>query len=369
MIGFLKRFEQCYNQGMTTQTNEHATLDGLKDRLADVLIVGGGICGLAAGAHLAGRGLSVVVLDKGRSVGGRMATRRLGAGRADHGTQFFTARQEQFEELVAGWRAQNLVFRWSNGWSDGSLAPTTPQDGHARYAVHGGMNSLPKHLAAELGRQGGTIATNIKAIRTLPEEAGWSVQDDSGHTWRSRSLVLTPPAPQSLALMAAGGVALPPQQHAALAAITYAPCLCALCWVEGTVWLPAPGAMQRPGADIAWIADNQRKGISPYAPIYTLHGGPAWSAAHYEDSDETLKETFCAALNEWTNSGKVFVRETQIKRWRYALPVTLHPEPYLRAAGLPPLFFGGDGFGAPRVEGAVLSGLKIAAALAEELKP
>ncbi|HRA66197.1 MAG TPA: NAD(P)-binding protein, partial [Caldilinea sp.] len=46
----------------------------------DVVIVGAGLCGLMAGAVLAERGLRLVLLDKGRSVGGRLATRRIGAG-------------------------------------------------------------------------------------------------------------------------------------------------------------------------------------------------------------------------------------------------------------------------------------------------
>ena len=46
------------------------------------------------------------------------------------------------------------------------------------------------------------------------------------------------------------------------------------------------------------------------------------------------------------------VNQVEIKRWRYALPLVLHPERYLKADGLPPLYFGGDAFGGPRVEGA-----------------
>lgn len=294
-----------------------------------------------------------------------MATRRVGAGRADHGAQFFTARNERFAALVEGWREQNLVFRWSNGWSDGSLGPEALNDGHPRYAVQGGMNSLPKYLAGELLRQGVRIETNVRVMGVTHDRDHWRVHDDTGRLWRSRSLVLTPPAPQSLALLA-GGVVLPPNQQAALQSIRYAPCLCALCSAAGAVWLPAPGAVQRPQADITWIADNQRKGISPYAAVFTLHAGPAWSAVHYDAPDEVLLDKFCAALNEWTTD-KLHHRDMQIKRWRYALPTVLHPAPYLRAGGLPPLYFGGDAFGLPRVEGAVLSGLAVGDALAAEL--
>ena len=89
---------------------------------ADVLIVGAGICGLMAAAELASRrtdhGLRTVLLDKGRVAGGRLSTRRIGLGRADHGAQFFTARDPRFAKVVERWHSDNLVFRWSNGWSD-----------------------------------------------------------------------------------------------------------------------------------------------------------------------------------------------------------------------------------------------------------
>ena len=44
-------------------------------RDADVVIVGGGIAGLVAARELVASGLRVIVLEKGRGVGGRMATR------------------------------------------------------------------------------------------------------------------------------------------------------------------------------------------------------------------------------------------------------------------------------------------------------
>jgi renalase len=45
----------------------------------------------------------VLVLDKGRGVGGRLATRVFERGRFDHGAQRYTARTPEFQVLVDEW--------------------------------------------------------------------------------------------------------------------------------------------------------------------------------------------------------------------------------------------------------------------------
>jgi len=62
----------------------------------DVLVIGAGISGLLCATQLQAAGLSTLVLDKGRGVGGRMATRRIGDTTFDHGAQFFTVRDARF---------------------------------------------------------------------------------------------------------------------------------------------------------------------------------------------------------------------------------------------------------------------------------
>ena len=61
------------------------------DSIADVLIVGAGMSGMAAASDLVRAGRKVLVVDKGRGIGGRMATRRVGDAVFDHGAQFITA--------------------------------------------------------------------------------------------------------------------------------------------------------------------------------------------------------------------------------------------------------------------------------------
>jgi renalase len=76
----------------------------------DVIIVGGGLAGIMAANTLKEAGVNdVLIVEKGKSVGGRLATRRVGGGKADHGTQFFTAFTDLFNKQALNWH--------ENGWT------------------------------------------------------------------------------------------------------------------------------------------------------------------------------------------------------------------------------------------------------------
>ena len=327
---------------------------------ADVLIVGAGLSGLMAAHELRTRGLHPLLLDKGRSVGGRLATRRVGPGRADHGAQFFTVRSPEFRPWVERWQAEGLVYIWSTGWSDGSLAET-PSDGHPRYAVRGGMNALAQHLA-----QGLDVRVETQVAALAPKANGWQVADQTGHVYTGRGLLLTPPVPQSLALLEASGVVLADHDREILEGIEYAPSLAGIFWLDQPLHLPEPGAMQRSNAPIAWMADNQRKGISPEATLATVHAAPEISEAAWQMPETAVLESLFEGLQPFIEPGTQ-VLERQLKRWRYALPTQAYPERILVADGPLPLVFAGDAFGGPRVEGAALSGLAAGQALATVL--
>ena len=226
--------------------------------MTDVLIVGAGMAGLMAGRVLANNGKRVLLVDKGRSVGGRMATRRMGGeraiGLADHGAQFFTVRTPEFGTWVERWLAEGLVFEWSHGWSDGSLADT-PRDGHPRYAAYKGMNALAKHLATGL-----EVRTGVKLVAVQKIEDGWQVEDETGAKLQAKAVLLTPPVPQSLDLLDDGNVQLSSSDRMALEAIEYDPCLTALFVLDRAAHLPVPGAIQRPYANLYWIGDNHAQG-------------------------------------------------------------------------------------------------------------
>jgi hypothetical protein len=314
----------------------------------DVIVTGAGLAGLTAARQLEAAGYDVVVLDKGKSVGGRLATRRIQNGVADHGAQFFTVRTNDFQQQVEDWLASDVVYVWSHGWSDGSIKRTAG-DGHPRYVAHGGMNNLAKDLAGNLAH----IITETKVTEIEQADEGFTVQTDTGDAFTGRVLILTPPAPQAYEL--SRHLPFTEDDRAALERIKYGPCLAGLFAVDGEVNLPAPGALQDFERTVYWVADNRAKGISEETVI-TLHAGSNYSEKHYDDPDEQLLAFFRGALQNFLGDD-ASIKEAQLKRWRYSVPLTMHPHDILQAENMP-LLFAGDAFGGRgRIEGAYLSGL------------
>lgn len=323
----------------------------------DVLIIGAGLSGIMAARELEAKNYRVTVFDKGRSVGGRLATRRIGPGRADHGAQFFTVRDEGFQQYVDQWINDGLVYVWTNGFSDGSLVMPT-YDGHPRHAVHGGLNALPKHLAEGLR----DVQVNTKIVTATCDNKGWILQDQDGNLYTGRALLMTAPVPQSLTILDEGATVLARDDAAALRKIEYGPCLTGLFWIEGRVTLPQPGAVQRRNSNISWIGDNKQKGISPEATIITVQANPTYSSQMWSSPDDRVLNALKTDLAMFMAEDAT-IKEAQLKRWRYSQPLSMYPERTMVADNNPPLLFAGDAFGGPRVEGAALSGLAAAEAL------
>ncbi len=327
----------------------------------DVLIVGAGLSGLMAAQSLSERGYTVQLVERGRSVGGRLATRRVGEdGVADHGAQFFTVRSETFQGFVDQWLEQDLVYVWGTGWSDGSVKRTFG-DGHPRYVVRGGMNSLAKYLAHDHD-----IALNRLVTQIRMQENSWSLDDSDGERYDGRSLLLTPPMPETLELLSSSEVPLQASDFNELQRIRFGPCLCGIHEIAGEVELPEPGALQNFQSDVYWVADNHAKGISDRT-VVTSHANAKFSRQNWDASEADIIRELEAAVLPYLK-GSARIASTQVKKWRYSVPLTTYPEEYLMARGLPRLAFAGDAFGGRgRVEGAFLSGIAAGNALSDAL--
>jgi renalase len=317
------------------------------------IVVGAGISGLLAADALQLEGWDVTILDKGRGVGGRMATRRVEWGTFDHGAQFFTVRSDRFAGLVDGWLGAGVAVEWTRGFADPE--GRSHEDGHPRYRGAEGMTSIPKHIASTLD-----VRTGERVLRVDASDDGWGVECESGLQLQGFALVLALPVLEALNLCSSGGYRLPDNARRRLEAVSYDPCLALMVSLDGPSGVPGPGGMQIKSEPLDWISDNQRKGISE-VPAITIHAGPKWSRSHFgEDEAEIAEHLIRFASYRLGTDLASSVVESSLARWRYSWVTNVHPEPFLAASADPPLLFCGDAFGQPKVEGAALSGLAVA---------
>ncbi len=319
----------------------------LPEQKTDVLIIGAGMAGLTAAAELQRAGRRVCVLDKGRGVGGRLASRRIGEATFDHGAQFITTRDPRFVAALEGWRQTGVVAEWCRGFAEHA-------DGHARWRGKPSMNSVAKHLAHGLEVR---LEQQVVAVHGLQNQ--WRAETSSGEVYSASAVVLTPPVPQSLALMAAGGFVLPHEIHAQLASIEYELCLAVMAVLEGPSRLPPPGGLAPAEGPVAWIADNQLKGVSA-VPAVTVHATHAFSLEHWEGDRQASGRLLLEAAAEWLGAG---IKTFQVHGWRYSKPMRVHEQACVIASQSPMLLLAGDAFAGPKVEGAALSGWAAAEAI------
>ncbi|NNF55897.1 MAG: NAD(P)-binding protein [Acidimicrobiales bacterium] len=319
----------------------------------DVLVVGAGMTGLTAGLTLVEAGKSVRIVDKGRSVGGRLATRRIGRATLDHGAQFFTVRSSEFGDAVRMWEHDGVVSVWTHGFDAENL------DGHPRYRTNGGMSRLAKHLAAAFVGAGGDLVVNQRVHSII--DTGRSVTATYDGTTRppdeAQAVLLTAPTPQIVQMLEAGGMPVPDPVRL----VTYHAVIALLLITEHDPAgrLGPAGALQQPlDPMFTFIAENRAKGISDHIGL-TFHTEPALSAALFDCSDQEIIDRLTPELRR-VLGGDTW-NEIQVKKWRYAGPRNGHPDRFLAVKGVRlPVLLAGDAFGGARVEGAFLSGRRAA---------
>ncbi len=309
-----------------------------------VVVVGAGMSGLVAARALMSSDVDVTLVDKGRSPGGRMATRRIGDATLDHGAQFFTVRTPAFRHRVDDWIARELVHVWNHGF-DG-------HDGHPRYVATRGMNSLAKDLASGVDVQCSTMAFAIRPGRG----ARWDVVIDDGTVRPADAVIVTTPLPQAFALLVDADVDL----DEALIRTDYDRTIALLAVLDRPATVGPTGGVQLPGDDVSFVADNHAKGVSSL-PAVTLHASPAWSEQRWDDDLETLRADLEELARPWLDDARVV--ESQVKKWRFATPRTPWPDPCWSSTD-GSVVLAGDAFDGPRLEAAHNSGLAAAHALA-----
>lgn len=304
--------------------------------MGDTLIIGSGMAGITCARALTQAALPVRLLDKGRKIGGRMATRTVviagGDVSFDHGAQYLRPRDPEFAETLAQTRAQS--------WPDAS--------DHGLYVGVPGMSDIPRMLADGLDVTQQTDVTSI-----LQDNGGWQLTTSVGAIRASR-LVLTIPAPQVIRLL---GHAHP--FAADLGRVVMEPSL--------TLMAAFPADSPRPFVErldpshpLAWIAqDSTKPGRAQAAVSWVAQAVQSFSKENLEADPEKIAARMLALLAEVLGADPVKALYVRAHRWRYAQASTPLGRPFLRNDDRT-LYSGGDWCLGARAEDAWRSGRAMA---------
>ncbi len=309
-----------------------------------VAVIGAGIAGLACASTLAAAGMTPVVFDKSRGLGGRIATRRGPDGLTfDHGAQFATARGAEFSAYIADAAQRGAAACW-NGEDE-------PQDDR-RYVGTPGMSSLVRPLAEGLEVRGQHTLTKIERTQD-----GWQLAfAETEREVLAERVALCLPAPQVAALTQDF-----PQAAAALSGVEVAPCWAVMVAFDG---LPSPGTLPnagpQAGGPIAWIATEGTKPARDAGPArLVLHASPEWSRENLELPAEDAASLLLDVLKDLSKGPLPAVSHVAAHRWRYAKTQVPLGRPFLDIAD-GTLLAGGDWCLGARVECGFDSGVSLA---------
>jgi hypothetical protein len=340
----------------------NSTLQTNKDsHPIQAVIVGAGISGLLAAHELGKKGISCVILEKSRGVGGRLATRRFENARFDHGAQYFTQRDEALKPYLNQWLEKGWITRWEN-------QPSPTQDEESAYISPQGMTTLAKGLVSSLPSMCSVeLGQRVHCIKTLSDsEYRYQVSTEEGRLYQCDGVLMTSPVPQTLDIFKQSEWTLTQEEQDELSNIQYWPCVGLLGLTDTDVNFPVRGWSKPNESILSWVCDNHSKQVSEIGPALIAHADGAWSEAHFEKDDATLEKLLKEAMTAWVNPEQW--THVQIKKWRYALvknPMKLN---YYTLKNLDGIVLSGDGFSGPRVENAALSGIKASQPLFQSIQ-
>lgn len=288
------------------------------------IIIGAGITGLVLAQKLKAKGLSPLILEKSRGVGGRMATRRIEGMGFDHGLSFIPHSRECLD-LIQEYSLKNLIKFTSQG-----------------ITLEGGMNLLPKALSKDLN-----IMKEQRVEKIIPQGAHWELITDQNLKFTTENLIFTAPLPQAIELLNQNQIESP-----------YSPQIKDITYSKAIIGLFILAKDHPAIPETNSILVMQERGMHPQGIV--IKGSDEFSSIYF-DTPETEVLEHLRLISEDLLKTKLEFSHQELKKWRYASPLRNFNQAYIQYS--PNLYLAGDSFDPGGVRGSIRSALALSEAL------
>jgi len=304
------------------------------------IIIGAGLSGLTTAKLLAeNQCQSILILDKSRGVGGRMATRRTLETRFDHGAQFYrrTADSEYFHQK---WFLEKTTDKWFEN------------EKGEYWKSKNGMTSLAKSILASM-IPNVSIELEKEICKIEYVQGKWEVTSLKNEKWTCSNLVISSPMPQTLKLLKSilNKSLLNHEKLKILEGITYTKALIGLVVCEQEIPLNDFGYLEYSDSPFFSIASMKKKGLSDLL-AYSITMSADFSEENFEEEDSKTLNIIIDTIQAKFEGVKIITAE--LKKWRYCMPKNTYNKHSEEIA--PRLYLIGDCFGGSSLLGAIRSG-------------
>lgn len=318
-----------------------------------VAVVGAGLAGLVCADTLTKAGCRVVVFDKGRFPGGRLASRSRDENCFDYGAQYFTTKTSKFKNFLEPYLRSGEVAKWDGRFArlvDGCLSAET--DHKPRYVGVPSMRSLADSLSS---------AVDCKLSHRVLE-----LSRASNRKWSIIGNVESSVPPKEFSAGEFDFVVLntPPTQanqlhrSPALDEVVLRPCLALLLSFNEPADFNWDGVVLNDKV-LSWIARDSSKPNRPSGERWVVHASPGWSEENFPTDENVIQKLMIERFATIVSVNLSSLTFAKLHRWKFALPVSpVGPECIYDPSAA--IVYCGDWCVAARVEGAYLSGIAAA---------
>ncbi len=335
----------------------------------DVAVIGAGMAGLICANQLRLAGYSVVIVEKSRGVGGRVATRRVNDTRADHGARYLERQGDAVQGLIDVLLDRNILQLWTDTvceFRQGELFSSP----NSCYVAPAGMNAVGKYLAEDLEIWSGRRVQAISATDSQLWRLSLEVTDDNLERPQelfAKAIVVAIPAPQALMFLTAE-IGFSPDFLDKLRSVEYDPCITVMAGYSAEYEQDLSSLSSQwktvsfpDDSELAWIGFDSSKRLESPQPVFVVHSSASFAESYFEATDlsgvgQHLLDRTSEHLMPWLKEPEWF----QVHRWRYAFCRNPLSVSCLPAAGTLPLVCAGDLCGEGQIEAALRSGLAAA---------
>ncbi|MFO8028799.1 MAG: FAD-dependent oxidoreductase [Cyclonatronaceae bacterium] len=334
-----------------------------------IAIIGAGLSGLTAGRILAKAGHDVVLFEKSRGYGGRLATRRKQNGspvKIDHGAPYLAGTTDEFKSFLNELEEHGLVAPWTetvSGYSDGQILPELPgRERQPYYTATQGMNSVGKYMSRLVDMYpeenvGGITHVGGSRIKKSP----WIINSSSINVFEADAVIIATPAIQAYGLVATAQDEYELRKMITLLDdISYTSTI-SLMAGYGRRESPEWKAIVCDHPIVAWLCNEGTKRDFSGDVYLVAHTTDRFAREMTESDDsEEADKHIIKAMDEILGNWAGRPEWHQSHLWRYHQPRKSLDIPFLESDDeLAPLALVGDYFQGKSMEAAYLSGFRL----------